>query len=90
MNNMKYNPWIMRGIMTSCQHKRKLYLSMKTNIDPNLNIYFKAYFKILSNVIRADKSLHYNDLIMNSNNRNKTTWNIIKRINNNELQFLDI
>jgi hypothetical protein len=66
---------------------------MKTNNDPNLKLYFKADSKMLSNVIRAAKILHYNGFIMNSNNKTKTTWNIIKmvtgkRINNNKkVQF---
>jgi exonuclease III len=93
MNNMKQNPWITRGIMTSCQYKRKLYLLIKTN-DPNLKSYFKIYSKILSNVIKAAKNLYYNGLILNSNNKTKSTWNIIKTmtgksINNSEVQILN-
>jgi hypothetical protein len=95
MNNMKHNPWMTRGIKTSCQRKRELYLSMRTSSDPNLKSYFKTYSKILSNVIRTAKNFHYHGLILNSNNRIKTTWNIIKtvtgkRTNNTEVQFLKI
>jgi hypothetical protein len=68
---------------------------MKTNSNPNLKSYFKTYSKILSNVIRAAKNLYYNGLILNSNNKTKTTWNIIKtvtgkRINNTEVHFLNV
>jgi hypothetical protein len=92
---MKYNPWMTRGIKTSCQHKRELYLSMKTSNDPNLKSYFKTYSKILSNIIRTAKNCYYNGLILNSNNKIKTYWNIIKmvtgkRVNNTEVQFLNI
>jgi hypothetical protein len=49
----------------------------------------------LSNVITAAKNSYYNGLILNSNNKIKTTWNIIKMIsgkrpNNTEVQFLYI
>ena len=35
--------------------------------------------KILSMVIRHAKTLHLNNQIIHSNNKIKTTWNIIKR-----------
>jgi hypothetical protein len=68
---------------------------MKASNDPNHKSYFKTYSKILSNVIRAAKNSYYNGLILNSNNKIKATWNIIKTItgkrpNNIELQFLYI
>jgi hypothetical protein len=70
---------------------------MKTNHDPKLYSYehFKTYSKILSNVIRTAKNVHENGLILNSNNKIKTTWNIIKmitgkRTNNTKVQFLNI
>jgi hypothetical protein len=31
----------------------------------------------------AAKKLHYNSLIVKSNNKTKTTWNIVKTITNN-------
>jgi hypothetical protein len=36
------------------------------------------YSKILSKVIKTAKMLHYNHQIINSNNKIKATWNIIK------------
>jgi hypothetical protein len=95
MNNTKHNPWMTRGIRISCHTKRELYLSMKTNSNPNLKSYFKTYSKVLSNVIRAAKNLYYNGLILNSINKTKTTWDIIKmvtgkRINNTEVHFLNV
>jgi hypothetical protein len=35
------------------------------------------YCKILFNVTKAAKKLHYNRLISNSNNKMKTNWSII-------------
>jgi hypothetical protein len=34
--------------------------------------------KILLNVIKADKKLHYDKIILNSENKTKSTWNIVK------------
>jgi hypothetical protein len=36
----------------------------------------------LSSVINAPKRLHYDGLITNSNNKMKTTWNIVKSVTN--------
>jgi hypothetical protein len=53
---------------------------MKASNDPNLKSYLKTYSKILSNVIRAAKNSYYNGLILNSNNKIKIPWTIIKTI----------
>jgi hypothetical protein len=83
------------GIKISCQHKRELYLTLRNSNDPDLKRYYKIYCKILSIVIKAAKKLHYNRLISNSNNKLKTTWNIIKsatgrKYNDVGIQFLNI
>jgi len=38
----------------------------------------------LTTIIIAAKKLHYNKLLLNSNNKTKTTWNIVKIITNNK------
>jgi hypothetical protein len=76
----KSNPWMTRGIKISCQHKRELYLALRNSDDPNLKHYYKIYCKILSNVIKAAKNLHYNRLSFNCNNKMKTTCSIIKSV----------
>jgi hypothetical protein len=60
MAETKSNPWMTHGIKISCQHKRELYLTLRNSNDPNLKCYYKIYCKILSNVIKAAKNLHYN------------------------------
>ena len=74
-----YNPWITRGIKISCQNKRILYLNCRNKIDKNLKNQYKNYCKILSNVIKAAKKMHNDELILKSKNRIKTTWGIIKK-----------
>jgi lipoate-protein ligase A len=68
------------GIKISCRHKRELCVTLMNSNDPNLKHYYKIYCKILSDVIKAAKKLHYNRLISNSNNKMKTTWSIIKSV----------
>lgn len=45
--------------------------------DLNLKIYYKQYCKVLSKVIIAAKKLHYNKIISKSNNKMRSTWEII-------------
>jgi len=70
--------WITTGIKISIQHKRDLYLLCGSTKDPKLKNYYKTYCRILSDVIKTAKKLYYNKLIINSNNRGKSIWNIVK------------
>jgi hypothetical protein len=76
-------PWLTPGIKVSCANKRVLYLVSRSSSNPNIKEYFKEYCRILTRVITAAKKLHYNTLIKKSNNKSKTTWNIVKTITNN-------
>ncbi|MCL2320499.1 MAG: hypothetical protein FWC47_00170 [Oscillospiraceae bacterium] len=71
-------PWITTGIKTSCQHKRELYLISRDSSNSKLKAHYRSYCLILSKAIKAAKQLHYNNKISKSNNKIKTTWNIIK------------
>jgi len=71
-------PWITTGITTSCQHKRELYLINRDSNNSKLKVHYKFYCLILSKVIKAAKQLDYNNKISKSNNKIKTTWDIIK------------
>jgi len=63
---------------TSCQHKRELYLISTHSSKSKLKAHYKSYCLILSKVIKAVKQFFYNNKISNSNNKIKTTWDIIK------------
>jgi hypothetical protein len=80
-NLYNYNHWITTGIRTSCKIKRELFLLCRHNNDANLKTYYKRYCKILSKVILTAKKLHYNRIILNSNNKMATTWKIINHKN---------
>jgi hypothetical protein len=66
------------GIKTGCNCKRLLYLLSKDSNDMNLIKYYKQYCKILARVFTEAKRSEYNNQIINSANKMKTTWNIIK------------
>ena len=70
-------PWITTGIKTSCQHKRELYLISRNSNNSKLQAHYKSYCLTLSKVISSAK-LYYNNKISKSNNKIKTTWDIIK------------
>jgi hypothetical protein len=75
------NSWITAGIRVSCHCKRELYLSCRSSGDQNLLNHYKVYCKILSDVITtAKKKLHYSRLILNSRNKIKATWSIVKSV----------
>ena len=71
-------PWNTIGIKTSCQHKIELYLIRRDNINSKLKAHYKSCCLILSTVIKAAKQLYYNNKISKSNNRIKTTCDIIE------------
>ena len=83
-NSYKSKPWLTNGIKISCANKRKLYLTYRNSNDPNHKEYYKKYCQILTTVIMAAKKLHYNKLLLKSNNKPKTTWNIVKTTTNNK------
>jgi hypothetical protein len=70
-------PWITPGIRISCRHKRDLYIACKNTKNSTLITYYKNYSKILGNVIKTGKRLTYDKHISNSENKVKTTWQII-------------
>jgi hypothetical protein len=73
------NNWIAQGIKISCKHKRSLYINSRNSNDPNTRAFYIKYCKIPNNVIKKAKKQHYSRLIAKSNNKIKTTWNVIKR-----------
>jgi hypothetical protein len=74
---MNQNPWITPGIITSCKHKKELYIKLQYSNNPITTLYYKKYSKILAAVIKKSKRIDYDKLILNLYNKIKTTWNII-------------
>ena len=72
------NYWLTPGIRISCKRKICLYLLTKDSDDVILNNYCNQYCKTLTSVIKEAKTYMYNNRIINSTNKMKTTWNIMK------------
>jgi len=72
------NSWLTPGIRISCKHKRCLYLLTKDSDDVILKSYYKQHCKTLTSVIKEAKKYMYNKRLINSTNKMKTTWNIVK------------
>ena len=75
-------PWLTTGIRISCANKRILYLTYRKSNNPTHRQYYKSYCQILSKVMLA-KKLHYNNHIIKSKNKPKTTLNIVRTITSN-------
>ena len=65
------NNWITLGILTSCKHKRELFIACRNSNNLDLINYYKKYCKILSAVVKEAKKLNYEDKINKSLNKNK-------------------
>ena len=72
-----YKAWLTQGIKISCINKRKLYLISRHSHDQNKKIHYRRYCKVLAEVIKLAKRKYYNNLLTNSTNKTRTTWNII-------------
>ena len=71
-------PWITTGIKTSFQHQKEFYLISKDSNNSKLKEHYKSYCLNLSKVIKPAKQLYYSNKIFKSNNKIKTTCDIIK------------
>lgn len=70
--------WITNGIIVSSINKRKLHLLAKTSTNPLFLQYVKNYKQIFKKVVhRAKKSVNC-EYILNSNNKSKAMWNVVK------------
>ena len=72
------NSWITPGIRISFRRRKCLYLLRRDSDDVNLKNYYKQYCKTLASVIKEAKRYMYNNQIINSTNKTKTTWSIIR------------
>jgi len=64
-------------MLTSCKHKRELFIASRNSNNSDLINYYKKYRKILSAVIKEAKKLNYADKIKKSLNKNKTIWDTV-------------
>ena len=76
-HNYNKKAWITTGIKISSQHKRDLYLIYRSTHDSNLKNYYRTYCRVLSEVIKTAKKLHYNKHIIKPGNKGKIVWDIV-------------
>jgi len=74
-----HTDWITQGIKISCKRKRELYILYRTSKDNSLKLYYKKYCAILTKIIQYAKKHYYNNMILNSKNKMKATWQIINK-----------
>ena len=89
-NNNDNKNWITSGIKILCRHKRELYLTCRISNNPELKRHYQIYRKILSNVIKEAKRIYYDKKVKKSSNKCKTTWDIIKKLTDNQHSQTDI
>jgi hypothetical protein len=86
-NSQSTKPWITKGIKISCLNKRKLYLNCTNSTNVDLKNHYKRYCQVLSKVITTAKNLYYNNLILQADNKQKVTWNIINMLTNKKTSY---
>jgi hypothetical protein len=70
-------------------------LISRNSNDREIKNYYKKYCKVLADVIKLAKKIHYNNLLVKSSDKTKTMWNIIneninKRPQRNDISFINI
>jgi hypothetical protein len=89
--NFIKHKWIIEGIKISCSTKRNLYIFCRLHPNEETKRHYQLKKKILANVIKKKKKkTYYNKKILKSNNKSKTTWNIIKEISGHKQQKIDV
>ena len=78
-HNQYNKAWITTGVTVTSQHKRDLYLLCRSTKDPKLKFIIKHIVEFYLILYRLLKKLYYNKLIINSNNKAKSIWNIVKK-----------
>jgi hypothetical protein len=70
-------------------------LNSRNSSDCEIKNNFKKYCEVLADVIKLAKKIRYNNVLVNSSNKTKTTWNIIneninKRPQKNDMSFPNV
>ena len=84
------NNWITSGIKTSRKHKRELFLLIRNDNNPAMKHYYKKYCKILTQVIKEARRMTLSKRILKSNNKSKTTQNVINELLSKQRPSQDI
>lgn len=77
-NKQKQQKWLTQVIRVSSENKRRLHKLSKTCKQESFLIYFRKYKQIFKKVIAQAKKCCNSNYIMNSNNKNKAMWEVVK------------
>jgi len=69
-----------RSLAMKTVPKRELSLLLRSSNNPALKQYYKLYCKTLVKVIKEAKRMTLGERILKSNNKSKTTWDIINEL----------
>jgi exonuclease III len=86
----KSKPWLTSGIKISLENKRRMSVIAKHSANRDFVSYYKAYVKLLRKVILNSKKMCNDKRIRFSQNKPKTTWNIVKQETGKETKKKDI
>ena len=85
--NSIVNPWITEGLINSIEKKARLYFEWRktcslTAPDGNLNLHvkYKEFSKVLKNLIKVAKTVHYSNKFEKYKDNSKKTWEIINEL----------
>ena len=85
--NSIVNPWITEGLINSIEKKARLYFEWRktcTLTDPvgnlNLHVKYKEFSKVLKNLIKVAKTVHYSNKFEKHKDNSKKTWEIINEL----------
>ena len=74
------NNWFTKGIKTSCNKKRDLYLLYRNDKNnAQIKDHYKKYSSILKEVINEAKKQYFHNQTVASSNKVKAIWKIIKK-----------
>lgn len=76
-------PWLTMGIKKSCLNKRLYRLFLTQTSNETLKKHYKLYEKILKKTVQKAKKIRNAHKFKKSNNKMKTTWQIINSENRN-------
>lgn len=89
-NNIKHAKWLTKGLRRCCISKRNLYLHyIRSSKEKNINKdRYCLYNKLLKKCLSQAQRLHNRNRINQSQNKCKTTWQIINENDNNDTNNL--
>ena len=78
----RQKPWLTKGILTSIDIKRKLFISYKKKKIQETYDKYKIYRDLLNTLCRKSKKLYYKTYFSDNAKKSKKTWSEINKLLN--------